>query len=87
MSTVRLRPSVEPFPASTGDIYLLRSDGGGDVVLRDADPFARDLVDALAEGVRPAGRSRPHGRDHAAGGGRCGGAGLLRSRRFRPVPG
>jgi molybdopterin-synthase adenylyltransferase len=56
MSTVRLKPSVEPFPASTGDIYLLRSDGGDDVVLREADPFARDLVDALAEGVRPADR-------------------------------
>jgi len=56
MSTVRLKPSVEPFPASTGDIYLLRSDGGEDVVLREADPFARDLVEALAEGVRPADR-------------------------------
>jgi steroid delta-isomerase-like uncharacterized protein len=56
MSTVRLKPSVEPFPASSGDIYLLRSDGGDDVVLRDADPFARDLVDALAGGVRPAER-------------------------------
>ena len=56
MRTVRLRPSVEPFPASTGDIYLLRSDGGGDVVLREASPFARELVDALAEGVRPAER-------------------------------
>ena len=56
MSTVRLKPSVEPFPASTGDIYLLRSDGGDDVVLREASPFARDLVDALAEGVRPASR-------------------------------
>ena len=56
MRTVRLRPSVEPFPASTGDIYLLRSDGGGDVVLREAGPFARELVEALAEGVRPAAR-------------------------------
>jgi len=56
MSTVRLKPSVEPFPASSGDIYLLRSDGGDDVVLRDADAFARELVDALAEGVRPAER-------------------------------
>ena len=56
MSTVRLKPGVEPFPASTGDIYLLRSDGGEDVVLREADPFARDLVEALAEGMRPADR-------------------------------
>jgi molybdopterin-synthase adenylyltransferase len=56
MSTVRLKPSVEPFPASSGDIYLLRGDGGDDVVLREADPFARELIDALAEGVRPAER-------------------------------
>ena len=51
MRTVRLRPSVEPFPASTGDIYLLRSDGGHDVVLREATPFARELVDSLAAGA------------------------------------
>jgi molybdopterin/thiamine biosynthesis adenylyltransferase len=51
MRTMRLRPSVEPFPASTGDIYLLRSDGGHDVVLREATPFARELVDALAAGA------------------------------------
>lgn len=50
MRTVRLKPSVEPFPASTGDIYLLRGDGGGDVVLRQATPFARALVEALADG-------------------------------------
>ncbi|HEX2415314.1 MAG TPA: TOMM precursor leader peptide-binding protein [Thermoleophilaceae bacterium] len=56
MSTVRLKPSVEPFPASSGDIYLLRSDGGDDVVLREADPFARDLIEALTEGLRPAER-------------------------------
>ena len=54
MRAARLRPSVEPFPASTGDIYLLRSDGGDDVVLRDASPFARELVDALAAGDRMA---------------------------------
>jgi molybdopterin/thiamine biosynthesis adenylyltransferase len=55
MRTVRLKPSVEPFAASTGDIYLLRSDGGDDVVLREASPFARELVNSLADGVRPAG--------------------------------
>ena len=49
-TTVRLKPSVEAFPASTGDIYLLRGDGGGDVVLRQAPPFAQALVEALAEG-------------------------------------
>jgi bacteriocin biosynthesis cyclodehydratase domain-containing protein len=42
---------VEPFPASTGDIYLLRSDGGDDAVLRQASPFARQLVDSLANGT------------------------------------
>jgi len=56
MRTVRLKPSVEPFPASTGDLYLLRSDGGDDLVLRAASPFARELVHALAEGVRATGR-------------------------------
>src|SRR5215212_7300522 len=51
MRTLRFRPSVEPFPASTGDIYLLRSDGGHDLVLREATPFARELVDLLSAGV------------------------------------
>jgi molybdopterin/thiamine biosynthesis adenylyltransferase len=51
MRTMRLRPSVEPFRASTGDIYLLRSDGGHDVVLREATPFARELLDSLAAGA------------------------------------
>src|SRR5215213_6984166 len=51
MRTLRFRPSVEPFPASTGDIYLLRSDGGHDVVLREATPFARELVESLSAGV------------------------------------
>ena len=49
-SSVRLKPSVEPFPASTGDLYLLRSDGGGDIVLRRASPFVHALVSALAAG-------------------------------------
>jgi bacteriocin biosynthesis cyclodehydratase domain-containing protein len=56
MSTVRLKPSVEPFPASTGDIYLLRNDGGGDVVLREASPSGRALVDALTDGLSAASR-------------------------------
>ena len=42
---------MEPFPASTGDIYLLRSDGGNDVVLREATPLARELVESLATGA------------------------------------
>jgi bacteriocin biosynthesis cyclodehydratase domain-containing protein len=48
----RLKPSVEPFLASTGDLYLIRTDGGGDVVLRDSTPFVRTLVDALRDGRR-----------------------------------
>jgi bacteriocin biosynthesis cyclodehydratase domain-containing protein len=51
MTTVRLKPSVEPFPASTGDLYLLRTDGQGDVVLREATPFAHELVRALSSGI------------------------------------
>jgi molybdopterin-synthase adenylyltransferase len=50
MRAVRLKPSVEAFPASTGDIYLLRGDGGGDVVLRQATPFVHALVETLAAG-------------------------------------
>jgi molybdopterin-synthase adenylyltransferase len=50
--TVRLRPSVEAFPASTGDLYLLRTDGEGDAVVRQAGPDARRLVAALANGGR-----------------------------------
>lgn len=42
----RLRPSVELFPASTGDLYLLRP-GQGDLVVRE--PAAEDV--ALAEAL------------------------------------
>ena len=76
MRTVRLRPSVEPFPASTGDIYLLRSDGGHDVVLREATPFARELVDSLAAGARVGRRARAERGDRGAGGGRRGRGGV-----------
>jgi molybdopterin-synthase adenylyltransferase len=48
MRSIRLKPSVEPFPASTGDIYLLSGDGTGDVVLRQATPLACALIDALS---------------------------------------
>ena len=51
MTIARLKPSVEPFPASDGDLYLLRSDSGEDVVLRQPTPFARGLIDALASGA------------------------------------
>jgi molybdopterin-synthase adenylyltransferase len=51
-TATRLKPSVESFPASTGDLYLLRTDGGGDIVLREATPFARALITALERGER-----------------------------------
>jgi molybdopterin-synthase adenylyltransferase len=50
MDNVGLKPSVEPFAASTGDMYLLRNDGAGDVVIRRAGPFVHALVSALAAG-------------------------------------
>ena len=45
----RLRPSVEPFPASTGDLYLLRP-GKGDLVIREAAEQDVALAEALVEG-------------------------------------
>jgi molybdopterin-synthase adenylyltransferase len=53
ISNPRLKPGVEAFLASTGDLYLIRTDGEDDLVLRDATPFARALVDALQPGGRP----------------------------------
>lgn len=44
-----LRSSVEPFPTSQGDLYLLRS-GDADLLIRDADHDALQLVHALAGG-------------------------------------
>lgn len=52
---LQLKPSIESFPASTGDLYLLRPDGAGDVVLRRATPFARALIDALGAGTQTLG--------------------------------
>lgn len=46
-----LRPSVEPFIAADGTLYLLRS-GDADLCVQDADAADRALVAALAE--RPA---------------------------------
>jgi bacteriocin biosynthesis cyclodehydratase domain-containing protein len=43
-----LRPSVEPFVTGSGDLYLLRA-GEPDLLIRDADPTDRALVDAIAE--------------------------------------
>jgi bacteriocin biosynthesis cyclodehydratase domain-containing protein len=52
ISNPRLKPGVEAFLASTGDLYLIRTDGEDDLVLRDATPFALALVDALQPGGR-----------------------------------
>ena len=48
-----LRRSIELFPASTGDVYLLRTDGAGDLVIRSPGDAERTLLDALAGGARP----------------------------------
>jgi molybdopterin-synthase adenylyltransferase len=45
---VLLRPSVEPFAAPDGDLYLLRA-GAGDLRIRDPDPADRALIAALAD--------------------------------------
>jgi bacteriocin biosynthesis cyclodehydratase domain-containing protein len=43
----RLLPSIEPFPASTGDLHLLRPGEAGDLAVRGADDADRALVAAL----------------------------------------
>jgi molybdopterin-synthase adenylyltransferase len=58
--TLQLKPSVETFLASTGDLYLLRADGAGDVVLRQASPFERALVEALEQGGRTGAQLAAH---------------------------
>jgi bacteriocin biosynthesis cyclodehydratase domain-containing protein len=50
MATLKLRPSVEVFAASDGDVYLLGGAAGGDVVLREATPVVRRLVSELEGG-------------------------------------
>jgi bacteriocin biosynthesis cyclodehydratase domain-containing protein len=52
MATMKLRPSVEVFPASDGDVYLLGGAVSGDVVLRQATPEVRRLVNELEDGER-----------------------------------
>lgn len=44
---LRLRPSIEVFPASTGDIHLL-SPGEADRVVREPDAVDRALIDRLS---------------------------------------
>jgi bacteriocin biosynthesis cyclodehydratase domain-containing protein len=44
----RLVPTVELFPASTGDLFLLRPGEAGDLAIRGADAVDRALVEALA---------------------------------------
>jgi molybdopterin-synthase adenylyltransferase len=48
-ATYRLRPSVEVFPASTGELYLLRP-GLGDLVVREASDADVRLARALVTG-------------------------------------
>jgi molybdopterin-synthase adenylyltransferase len=43
----RLLPSIEPFPASTGDLFLLRPGEAGDLVVRDAGAGDRGVIEAL----------------------------------------
>lgn len=45
----RLKPSIEVFPASTGDVYLMRPDNRPDLVVRSADDADRTLLAVLAE--------------------------------------
>ncbi len=47
-----LRPGVELFPAGNGDIFILRTDGRGDAVVRDASDHDRALFALLQEGER-----------------------------------
>src|SRR4051812_33591120 len=46
-----LRPSVEPFPAPDGDVYVLRGGAGAELVIRHPDDRVRALLAALD--VRP----------------------------------
>lgn len=50
-----LRRSIELFPASSGDVYLLRTDGAGDVVIRSPGEVERALLETLAAGGPVAG--------------------------------
>jgi molybdopterin-synthase adenylyltransferase len=45
---VALRPSVEVFPAADGDVYLLRTGGAPALVVRQAGPEDRALLERLA---------------------------------------
>ena len=44
----RLVPTIELFPASTGDLFLLRPGEAGDLAIRGADAVDRALVETLA---------------------------------------
>lgn len=46
----RLRRSVELFPAPGGEIYLLRTDGEPDVLIENASPEQRAVLERLAAG-------------------------------------
>jgi bacteriocin biosynthesis cyclodehydratase domain-containing protein len=48
---LRLRPTLEPFPASDGNVYLLDGGPSPELVIEDATPAQRALLDILAGGV------------------------------------
>jgi bacteriocin biosynthesis cyclodehydratase domain-containing protein len=63
----RLVPSIEPFPASTGDLHLLRPGEAGDLVVRDAGADDRALIEALrGDGGDPGELQRATGLDAGA---------------------
>ena len=47
---VRLRPTVEAFPASDGHLYLLHGGATADFVIRDVEPRVLALFESLGEG-------------------------------------
>ncbi|HEV3001916.1 MAG TPA: TOMM precursor leader peptide-binding protein [Solirubrobacteraceae bacterium] len=66
----RLKPTIEPFPAPDGDVYLLR-DFADDLVIRSPDAAARALLDRLdgslaVHELAPALRAGGHAVDAAA---------------------
>jgi molybdopterin-synthase adenylyltransferase len=48
---LRLRPTVEPFGAPDGNVYLLAGGGEAELVVEDASPPQRALLELLSAGV------------------------------------
>ena len=49
----RLRQDVELFPAPDGDLYLIRTDGTGDLIIRNPEPVQRALLQELVRNRAP----------------------------------